>query len=319
MISFVGAGPGDLELLTVKGKRRLQEADAVIYDRLVNPLLLFYCKVDCDFIYVGKTPYQKSMKQEMINQLLIDTDKKYAQVVRLKGGDPGIFGRLTEELETVTSEGISFEIIPGITAASGTAAYNGISLTERARARAVTFMTGHVKENELAAFPVLTKEQTLCVYMGVEALPSFITHLSSNGFSPRTEIAVISWGTYGRQKKVTGTLSTILPMIVEAGLKNPAMILIGEVVSSEQKFNWFEKLPNYGLRCLLVSTRSPTIDELIQYTSAGADVWWHQVGEKRDLRFDSISDRYLAEQTFEQIIFMEQAAEGVFLNKQRGE
>lgn len=113
MISFVGAGPGDLELLTVKGKRRLQEADAIIYDRLVNPLLLFYCKADCALIYVGKTPYQNSMKQDVINQLLIDTKKKYAQVVRLKGGDPGVFGRLTEELEAILVRGFPLKSFLG--------------------------------------------------------------------------------------------------------------------------------------------------------------------------------------------------------------
>lgn len=312
MISFVGAGPGDIELVTIKGKRRLEEAEAVIYDRLINPLLLFYCKPDCEFIYVGKTPYQKSMKQETINQLLLDTSKEKTKVVRLKGGDPEIFGRLTEELETAAGKNIEFEIIPGITSASGTAAYNGIPLTERGQARSVTFMTGHLKEEQSAAFPLLSSEQTVCVYMGIEALPDFIPHLLKNGFTSSTKIAVISWGTYGRQKKAVGTLSTILSLITDEKITNPAMILIGDTVSRESQFNWFEKLPKFGQRYLLVSTHSPSIDELIQYTSAGADIWWHQVGEKRDTRFDAVSERYLAEQQFEEIIFADQAAERLF-------
>lgn len=312
MISFVGAGPGDIELLTVKGKRRLQEAEVVIYDRLVNPLLLFYCPLDCAFIYVGKTPYQESMTQKKINQLLIEIGKKHSKVVRLKGGDPGIFGRLTEELEAVSTKEIPFEIVPGITAASGTAAYNGMPLTERGQARSVTFMTGHLQDDQTGTFPVLTTQQTLCVYMGVEALPGLTAHLLTNGFLKDTKIAVISWGTYGRQKKAIGTLATIAAIIAEEKIKNPALIVIGDVVSRERAFNWFEQLPKFGKHYLLVSTRSPKIDELLRFTSEGADIWWHQVGEARDQRFDSISERYLTEQAFDEILFMDSAAEGLF-------
>lgn len=312
MISFVGAGPGDIELLSLKGKRRLEEADIVIYDRLVNPLLLHFCQKKCKFIYVGKTPYQKSMKQETINQILIEAQINYKNVVRLKGGDPEIFGRLTEELETVSSNHFTFEIIPGITSASGTAAYNGIPLTEREQARSVTFMTGHFKNDQVSHFPVLGIEQTLCLYMGTEALKKFIPHLFELDFGSETKIAVISWGTYGRQKKVTGNLDTILSLIEVEKIVNPAMILVGEVVAREQEFNWFEKLSLYGKKYLLVSTRSPKITELIYYTEQGADIWWHQVGEKRDRRFDEISDRYLAEQTFEEIIFVEEEAKKIY-------
>lgn len=319
MISFVGAGPGDMELLTLKGKRRLQEADAVIYDRLVNPLLLFYCKPDCTFIYVGKTPYQSSMQQETINKLLLDTHKKHGKIVRLKGGSPEIFGRLTEELEAIADNNITFEIIPGISSASGSATYNGISLTERGQARAVTFMTAHLKVDEELCLPSYSAEQTLCIYMGIEALPKLIIQLLNQDFSENTMITVISWGTYGRQKKVSGTFSTIEELITKENIKNPAMILIGRVVSNECRFNWFEQLPAFGKRYLLVSTRSPIIDELIQYTNAGADVWWHQVGEKRDKRFDSVSERYLSEQLFDEVKFLDLASKKLFCSLKRGE
>ena len=319
MISFVGAGPGDIELLTLKGKKRLQEADAVIYDRLVNPLLLFYCKPDCVFLYVGKTPYQSSMQQETINQLLLDTQKNHSKIVRLKGGTPEIFGRLTEELEVVSGNNIAFEIIPGVSSAGGSVAYNGIPLTERGQARAVTFMTAHLKMNEEVLLPEHSAEQTLCIYMGIEALPKLILQLVNQGFSANTKIAVISWGTYGRQKKVCGTFSTIEGLIAKERVKNPAMILIGEVVSNERRFNWFEQLPAFGKRYLLVSTRSPTIDELIHYTSAGADIWWHQVGEMRDKRFDPISGRYLSEQQFEEVKFIDSTSEKLFCSLKKGE
>ena len=162
-------------------------------------------------------------------------------------------------------------------------------------------------------------EQTLCIYMGIEALPKLILQLVNQGFSANTKIAVISWGTYGRQKKVCGTFSTIEGLIAKERVKNPAMILIGEVVSNERRFNWFEQLPAFGKRYLLVSTRSPTIDELIHYTSVGADIWWHQVGEMRDTRFDPISERYLSEQQFEEVKFIDSTSEKLFCSLKKGE
>ncbi|MGM0239380.1 uroporphyrinogen-III C-methyltransferase [Enterococcus sp. AZ103] len=312
MISFVGSGPGDLELITAKGQRRLQEADVVIYDRLVNPLLLFHCSKTCQFIYVGKMPYVASMKQTEINQLLTIYGNKNQRVVRLKGGDPAIFGRLLEELAVCKENHISFEVIPGITAASGTAVYNGMPLTERGQAQSVTFMTGRIQTSEENHFPVMGKNQTICLYMGVETLKKFIPHLINHGFLPDTKICAISWGTYGRQQKAVGTLLTIEDLIEKQKITNPAMIIVGEVVSNEVSYNWFQQLPKYGQRVLLVSTRSPEISELIAYTEKGADVWWQQVGEKRDLRFDSISERYLAEQSYHEVIFVDKKAKELY-------
>lgn len=310
MISFVGAGPGDIELLTVKGQRLLEQADAVIYDRLVNPLLLFHCKATCDFYYVGKTPYQHSTKQAEINMLLKEKPKKYQRIVRLKGGDPEIFGRLSEELEIVTNEGYLFEIVPGITAASGSAAYSGLSLTKRGIARGVTFLTGHLKENQVNQVINFPKEQTLCLYMGTETLKTLVPQLEK--CQKNVHLAIIEWGTLGRQKSIFGTVDVILSKLQTNQIQNPAMILIGEAVAEKAAYPWFDKLEKASQQFLLISTERPTISELIEYTSQGADIWWHQVGETRDKRFDEVSKRMMQEINFPTLIFKTQQAEVLF-------
>ncbi|KAF1299265.1 uroporphyrinogen-III C-methyltransferase [Enterococcus sp. JM4C] len=308
MISFVGAGPGDIELLTVKGQRLLETADAVIYDRLANPLLLFHCKKTCDFFYVGKTPYQPSMKQAEINQLLSETPKNYQRVVRLKGGDPEIFGRLTEELEVVTALGYPFEIVPGITAASGSAAYNGLSLTKRGIARGVTFLTGYVQENQVNQVMELPKEQTLCLYMGIEALKSWIPQLK-NSPAKDCKLAVIEWGTLGRQRSVFGTVETIEKELADKQIQNPAMILMGDAIDEASAYPWFEELDYVKERILIVSTEVPTMAELVEYTSQGADLWWQQVGPTRDTRFDEITQRIKKDGNFSTLLFKSEQAE----------
>lgn len=311
MISFVGAGPGDIELVTVKGQRLLAQADAVIYDRLANPLLLYHCKKTCDFFYVGKTPYQPSMKQTDINQLLVEIPKTHQRVVRLKGGDPEIFGRLTEELSIVRDEGYLFEIVPGITAASGSAAYSGWSLTKRGVARGVTFLTGYVKENHINHTITLPKDQTLCLYMGIEALKNLLPKLKQSE-TETINIAVVEWGTLGRQRSVFGTIDTIEKQLQEEKIQNPAMILIGEAMSKKERFPWFEQLERATERILIVSTNPPVMDELVSYTSKGADVWWHQVGEMRDVRFDEVSRRIREEIDFSTILFKSEQSEVLY-------
>ncbi|CZQ80323.1 uroporphyrinogen-III C-methyltransferase [Trichococcus ilyis] len=312
MIHFVGAGPGDPELITAKGVRLLQHADAVIYDRLVNPLLLFHCKEDCLFIYVGKTPDQPSINQAEINAKLIETAGSHESVVRLKGGDPAIFGRLTEELEACQEAGIRFEIIPGITAASGTASYSGISLTQRGVATAVTFTTGRLIANEKNTFQQLLNGQTVCLYMGVEALDRFVAAALAQGLKADTPMLITQWGTYGRQSKTQGTLADIRQKISAAKIENPAMIILGEVVHAGERFDWFSDLPQKGASKLYVSSRKPDLDALLEETQKGADVWWVQVGESRDRRFDQVNSHYLAEQHFETIIFDDATAKKIY-------
>jgi len=314
MITFVGAGPGDLELLTCKGQRRLSSAEVVIYDRLVNPLLLFHCPPNCKFIYVGKQPYQDSIGQAAINQFLLNAHQNADKVVRLKGGDPEIFGRLAEEIAVVQQAVIPFEIIPGITAASGAAAYSGFPLTRRGQAGSVCFMTGYTKQGSFEQLTSLSLQQTICLYMGMESFRQTLPQLL-DVFPETTPIALVQWGTYGRQKKVSGTLATIAARLAEHKLQNPAIIIIGAVVAQHTTFDWYERLPLKGQRLLLIASRPPQISELIHYTEQGADLWWHQVGPKRDRRFDEISERYLAEHAFEQIKFIDEAAKAAYQAK----
>lgn len=312
MIHFVGAGPGDPELMTAKGVRLLRQADAVIYDRLVNPLLLFHCKEECHFIYVGKTPDRASIKQSEINGKLIEAAGAYDSVVRLKGGDPVIFGRLTEELQACQEAGLRFDITPGITAASGTASYSGISLTQRGVANSVTFTTGRLVDNEKNTFQQLLNGQTVCLYMGVEALGSFVEAALSQGMAAGMPILITQWGTYGRQSKIQGTLADIQQKVSKTKIENPAMIILGEVVHAGERFDWFSDLPEKGESKLYVSTRKPVMDALLEQTQRGADVWWQQVGEWRDRRFDAVNSHYLTEQHFDTIIFEDAETKNIY-------
>ena len=312
MIHFVGAGPGDPELMTAKGVRLLQHADAVIYDRLVNPLLLFHCKQDCRFIYVGKTPDRPSIKQAEINAKLIETAASHDSVVRLKGGDPVIFGRLTEELQACQEAGLHYDITPGITAASGTASYSGISLTQRGVATSVTFTTGRLIDNEKNTFQQLLNGQTVCLYMGVEALGRFVEAALAQGMKAEMPILITQWGTYGRQSKLQGTLGDIRQKVSDTKIENPALIILGEVVHAGERFDWFSELPEKGESKLYVSTQKPVMDALLEQTQRGADVWWLQVGAGRDRRFDDVNKHYLAEQHFGTIIFDDAAAKNIY-------
>lgn len=307
MIHFVGAGPGDPELISAKGVRLLQEAEIVIYDRLVNPLLLYHCRKDCQFIYVGKIPDALSIKQVEINQIIAEYGKRYQHVVRLKGGDPAIFGRLVEELESCQKAAIPYTIVPGITAASGTAIYQGLPLTARKEAQSVLFTTGRLAENVIHDFKHFGENQTLCLYMGMETLPKFIETMKAQNVSANTPVLVVQWGTYGRQKSVVGNLVTILTRVKEAGLENPAMIIIGEVVKYRDRFQWFDQLAYAGETILFLSDQPPILSELLKYTEQGADVWWYQIGPNRDQRFDEVHQIYLAERTFKKVELLDGA------------
>lgn len=314
MISFVGAGPGDLELITAKGVRLLQQADVVIYDRLVNPLLLYHCKKECRFLYAGKTPYKKSMTQAEICGLLQQQDPSEA-IVRLKGGDPAIFGRLSEEIAAVTAFGHAFEVVPGITAASGVAAYQGMSLTERHRAPGVLFLTGHAAENDTPVYPFLDPEQTICLYMGVQALPAFLRHLLAQGFTEQTPVMIVSWGTTGFAADVSGTIATIEGELAKSTVRNPAMIIIGQIILSQPDRAWFSQLPDFGRTIKVVATRKPLMTELIRYTEQGIALWWQQVGADRDRRFDEVGRYYEQDHSFSETVFLDAKAETEYLDK----
>lgn len=240
-VFLVGAGPGDPELITVKGMKIIQNSDVVLYDRLVNPELLTFAKKDAKLIYCGKTPNQHTLSQDMINSLLCKYASQGKIVTRLKGGDPFIFGRGAEEAEVLRKHGIPFEVVPGITSGSAAPAYAGIPLTHRDYSSSVTFFSGVRKEGAESKpyWEYLAKgTDTICVYMGVKQLPYICEQLIQYGKSPETPIALIHCGTTAKQETVTGTLENIVEKAHH--IKNPAMIVIGEVVRLRESIQWFE-------------------------------------------------------------------------------
>ncbi|RAK19177.1 uroporphyrin-III C-methyltransferase [Anoxybacillus vitaminiphilus] len=243
-VYLVGAGPGDPELITMKGLRCIQEADVILYDRLINEQLLSYAKPEADLIYCGKLPNYHTMKQETINSFLIKLAKKGKTVVRLKGGDPFVFGRGGEEAEALAKHNIEFEIVPGITSGIAAAAYAGIPVTHRDFSSSVAFITGHKQKgsNEDIKWENLAKGiDTLAIYMGISNLPYIREQLLKHGKSPHTPVAIVQWGTLLEQKTVTATLGTILEAVKQHRIENPSMIIIGEVVTLRDKINWFER------------------------------------------------------------------------------
>jgi uroporphyrin-III C-methyltransferase/precorrin-2 dehydrogenase/sirohydrochlorin ferrochelatase len=232
-VALVGAGPGDPELLTLKALRLLQAADVVLYDNLVNRDILDYVRRDAELTYVGKKWRAASTRQEDIHQLMLEHARAGLNVVRLKGGDPFIFGRGGEELEALTAAGVECFAVPGITAASGTASYAGIPLTHRDAAQSVRFVTGHRASNRTNLdWPELAKpDQTVVIYMGLSGLEEIFANLIEHGASPSLPAAVIEQATLPIQRVVTGTLSDLAARVREAGIKGPTTIVVGEVVA----------------------------------------------------------------------------------------
>lgn len=260
-VYLVGAGPGNPELITLKAKRCLEEADVVVYDYLANEQLLSYVKPDAEYMYVGKKAGRHTMKQEDINALLVELARKHASVVRLKGGDPFVFGRGGEEALELTANQIPFEIVPGIPAAIGATAYAGIPVTHRAVATSVAFITGHEAEKSDDSASVdwdtIGKScDTLVIYMGVKNLPRIVQKMKGCGRSPDTPVALIHRGTYLAQKTITGTLDTIVQQAEEQRITPPSLIVIGDVVSLREQLLWFENRPLFGKT--VVVTRNKT-------------------------------------------------------------
>lgn len=241
-VYLVGAGPGDPDLLTFRALRLMQQADVVVYDRLVSPEVLNLTRRDSEKIYVGKQRQNHSLPQDSINQLLISLAKKGKRVVRLKGGDPFIFGRGGEEIETLLEEDISFQVIPGITAASGCATYAGIPLTHRDHAQSCTFVTGHLKDGsiDLNWQQLSAPNQTIVFYMGLSGLSKICQSLIDYGSSIDHPIALIQQGTTSNQQVITGTLSSLPQLVIDKNIKAPTLIIVGTVVTLHNKLNWFK-------------------------------------------------------------------------------
>ena len=240
-VYLVGAGPGDPDLLTLRALRLMHKADVVLYDRLVSPEILLKLRPDAQKIYVGKRSADHAVPQETINEMLVRLAKEGKRVLRLKGGDPFIFGRGGEELESLAAAGIPFQIVPGITAASGCASYAGIPLTHRDYSQSVRFLTGHTKDGRVPLeWDILVKEQqTLVFYMGLAGLPFICDQLLKHGMSSTTHAAVIQQGTTQNQKVVVGSLDRIAGLAVEKEIQAPTIIIIGEVVKLQKSLSWF--------------------------------------------------------------------------------
>ena len=239
-VYLVGAGPGDPELLTLKALRLMQQADVIIYDRLVSPAIMELCRRDAEKIYVGKARSNHSVPQDGINALLVDYAAQGKRVCRLKGGDPFIFGRGGEEIQELFEAGITFQVVPGITAASGCSAYAGIPLTHRDYAQSVRFLTGHLKEGspELPWQELVYENQTLVLYMGLVGLEKICAKLIEHGQRPNMPVALISKGTTPEQQVVVGTLVDIASKVEEHQIQAPTLTIIGEVVRLREQLQW---------------------------------------------------------------------------------
>jgi uroporphyrin-III C-methyltransferase/precorrin-2 dehydrogenase/sirohydrochlorin ferrochelatase len=241
-VYLVGAGPGDPDLLTFRALRLLQQADVIVYDRLVSKEILELARRDADRIYVGKERDKHTLPQEDINHLLARLAKEGKRVLRLKGGDPFIFGRGGEEIDTLAQQGIAFQVVPGITAAAGCASYSGIPLTHRDFAQSVVFVTGHLKDGTINLnWPALAQpQQTVVFYMGLKGVNEICGRLIEHGMADTTPIALVQQGTTPTQRVLVGSLKTMPGIIEQEDVKPPTIIIVGEVVKLHEKLAWFE-------------------------------------------------------------------------------
>lgn len=242
-VYLIGAGPGDPDLLTFKALRLMQQADVILYDRLITPAILKLCRRDAEHIYVGKKRNQYALPQEEINNLLVSLAKEGKRVARLKGGDPFIFGRGSEEIASLAELQIPFQVVPGITAASGCAAYAGIPLTHRDYAQSVRFVTGHLQDNniDLPWQELVTPDQTIVFYMGLVGLPIICQKLIEFGRDASTPIALIAQGTTESQVVYTGILASFASQIANVEIHAPTLLIVGEVVQLRAQLAWFNK------------------------------------------------------------------------------
>ncbi len=269
-VYLVGAGPGDPGLITLKGLRALERADCVLYDHLAPERLLEHAPPQAERIYVGKKRARHEMTQDEISALMIERARRGWTVVRLKGGDPFIFGRGGEEMEALHDAGIPFEIVPGVTTPLGLAAYTGVPLTHREHTSAVTFVTGH--RVDAIDWSKVGASETIVLFMGLINFPRIARELIARGRSPQTPAMVVRWATRPDQQTLVGTLETLPDLIAARALKPPATIVVGEVVALRERFNWFETLPLFGKKIVVTRDRRQAPELIEPLESLGAEV-----------------------------------------------
>lgn len=287
-VSFVGAGPGDAGLLTVKALERLKKADVILYDRLVNPVLLEHCQPLAQLVYCGKLPDRHLIRQESINELLVTYASEGKRVVRLKGGDPGVFGRVGEEAQALEPYHIPYEIIPGITSGIGAPLYAGIPVTYRNVSTSFAVVTGHNQTgtSTIDWQALANGVDTLAFYMGVKKLDEITSNLMIHGRSANQPVKVIQWGTLGKQRTVTGTLSTIVQKIKEEKVSNPAITLVGDVAGiGEGKISWFESQPLFNTHVLIARSSHHESRGAEQLRLLGADVFEYPRWQLKESEF----------------------------------
>ena len=274
-VYLVGAGPGDPGLITVRGRYLLERAEVVVYDYLASSKLLKFVPTNAELVYAGKRGGIKhTHTQEEINQMLVDHALNGKIVVRLKGGDPFIFGRGGEEIEKLSKNNIPFEVVPGVTSATAAATYAGIPITHRGYTASVAFLTGHEDPTKPTSNidwkKIATGIGTIVVYMGIKNLPTIIRNLVENGRDPKTPVAVVRWASTPEQRSVVGTLENIVEIVREADIKPPALIVVGEVVNLRSTIDWFEKRPLFGKRIIVTRTRDQASELVASLEEAGA-------------------------------------------------
>lgn len=277
IVYLVGAGPGDLGLVTVRAKELISTADVVVYDYLLHPNLLAWCRPECEKICVGKRPHLHSVPQEEIEALLVDRARAGRCVVRLKGGDPFVFGRGGEEARRLAADRIPFQVVPGVTAAIAAGACTGIPLTQRNTNSAVVLLTGHedpqthtlaIDWRKYGALP----DATLAIYMGMGQLRLILSELMAGGLPPGTPAAAVQWASLGRQRSVTGTAATLAGLVAAQKLDSPAVVLVGEAVRRREEIDWFEQRPLFGRRIVTTRAREQTGELRRKLEDLGADV-----------------------------------------------
>jgi uroporphyrinogen III methyltransferase/synthase len=299
-VYLIGAGPGDPGLLTLKGRDCIQKADVVVYDYLAAPALLAHAAPDADMIYVGKKGGDHTLSQEGINRLIVEKALQGLVVARLKGGDPFIYGRGGEEAEELLAAGVAFEVVPGVTSAVAAPAYAGIPLTHRDYTSTLAFVTGHEDPTKASSqinwAALATGIGTIVFFMGVKNLPHITAQLVSHGMAADTPVALVRWGTTNRQRTVTGTLETIVAIARDAGIKAPAIIVVGRVVELRERLRWFEDRPLLGRNVVVTRARAQASELVARLAELGANCL-----EYPTIQVEAVADMALLDQAIDNL------------------